>query len=68
METPMTPAIKPDRTRRLIVKALFAGLGILPWLRRAGAADAALWLKDAFTQKTEADTIKALYGKTAEPS
>ena len=32
------------------------------------AADAAHWPKDAFTQKTEADAIKALYGKDAEVS
>ena len=32
------------------------------------AADASKWPKDAFQQKTEADAIKALYGKTAEES
>ena len=32
------------------------------------AADASKWPKDAFLQKTEADTIKSLYGKTAEES
>ena len=38
----------------------------MAWLRgqaRACAADAAQWPKDAFTQKSEADAIKALYGK-----
>ena len=32
------------------------------------AADASKWPKDAFQQKTEADAIKALYGKSAEES
>jgi len=61
---------RPDRTRRLIVKAFLAGigLGLTGWWKRARAADASLWPKDAFTQKTEADAIKALYGKDAEAS
>jgi len=60
---------RPDRTRRLIVKAILAGVGLgLTGWKRARAADASLWLKDAFTQKTEADAIKALYGKDAEAS
>jgi sulfur-oxidizing protein SoxY len=32
------------------------------------AADAAKWPKDAFSQKNEADAIRALFGKTPEPS
>jgi sulfur-oxidizing protein SoxY len=64
--------VGPDRTRRLMIKAAAAGalasLGaLLPW-RRARAADVAQWPKEAFEQKTEADAIKALYGKTAEVS
>jgi sulfur-oxidizing protein SoxY len=61
-----------DRARRSIVKGCLAGIVsglIVPLLQRsAPAADAALWPKDAFTQKTEADAIKALYGKTPEVS
>ena len=61
----------PDRTRRLMIKAAAAGVlaslgALLPW--RARAADVAQWPKEAFEQKTEADAIKALYGKTAEVS
>ncbi len=57
--------------RRSLLKALLAGaaLGVMPWLKRArAAADAAQWPKDAFTQKSEADAIKTLYGKVAEVS
>jgi sulfur-oxidizing protein SoxY len=63
---------RPDRTRRLILQSALAGLvtgcGLAWWPKGARAADAALWPKDAFTQKTEADAIKALYGKAAEAS
>ena len=34
----------------------------------AFAADATNWPAEAFKQKTEADALKALFGKTAEPS
>jgi sulfur-oxidizing protein SoxY len=58
-------------TRRLILKGgglvALVGLGNFPF----GAALAAAndkWPEDAFTQKAEADAIKSLYGKTAEPS
>jgi sulfur-oxidizing protein SoxY len=58
-------------TRRLILKGAglvaLVGLGNLPF----GAALAAAndkWPEDAFKQKAEADAIKSLYGKTAEPS
>ena len=58
--------------RRLILKSAIAGLvsgfGIGWWPKVAKAADAAQWPKDAFTQKSEADAIKALYGKEAEAS
>ena len=36
--------------------------------RARAAADAGKWPKDAFSQKTEAGAIKALYGKTPEAS
>ena len=54
-------------------QAALAG-GLAGWalpdrgIARAAAADAAIWPKDAFAQKTEADAIKALYGKDAEAS
>jgi sulfur-oxidizing protein SoxY len=64
----------PDRTRRTIIKGAIAG-GLVGFgfsgsgsLTSARAADAANWPKDAFTQKTEADAIKTLYGKAAEAS
>jgi len=60
-------------TRRLIIKSAAAGavfgLGVGACLRGAfAAADAATWPKDAFTQKSQADAIKAIYGKNAEVS
>jgi sulfur-oxidizing protein SoxY len=62
-------------TRRLIVQGGIAGglaglglIGAAPLSRARAAADAAKWPKDAFAQKTEADAIKALYGKTPEAS
>ena len=63
----------PDSIRRLIIKSAvvagLAGLGAadLEFLQ-AKAADASKWPKDAFAQKTEADAIKALYGKDAQES
>ncbi len=61
-----------DRTRRRVIKTALAGFAAalcLPTLvKRTFAADVALWPKDAFMQKTEADAIKALYGKDAEVS
>jgi sulfur-oxidizing protein SoxY len=71
METAMTTTnSRPDRTRRLVIKAIVAGmsLGAAAWLKIARAADVAQWPKDAFTQKNEADAVKALYGKVAEAS
>jgi sulfur-oxidizing protein SoxY len=68
----VTIQIAFDRTRRRVIATALAGLAAaiaLPALvKRAFAADAALWPKDAFMQKTEADAIKALYGKDAEVS
>jgi sulfur-oxidizing protein SoxY len=63
-------------TRRVIVQSAIAGglaglglTGIAPLDPALAAADASKWPKDAFSQKTEADAIKALYaGKTPEPS
>ena len=60
-------------TRRLILKGAAAvaliGLGNLPFsLAPAFAAANDKYPEDAFKQKGDADAIKALYGKTAEPS
>jgi sulfur-oxidizing protein SoxY len=60
-------------TRRLILKGAGAvaliGLGNLSFsLAPAFAAANDKYPDDAFKQKSDADAIKALYGKTAEPS
>ena len=60
-------------TRRLILKGAgvlaLAGLGIFSFdLPAALAAANDKYPEDAFKQKSEADAIKALYGKTAETS
>ncbi len=60
-------------TRRLILQGAGAlallGLGNIPFgLAPAIAAANDKYPEDAFKQKNEADAIKALYGKTAEPS
>ncbi len=63
----------PDAERRTILKAAVAGglagfgFGVFPFpaFADAGAKD---WPGDAFKSKSEADTLKALYGKSAEPS
>lgn len=60
-------------TRRLILKGAasvaLVGLGNLPFsLAPAFAAANDKYPEDAFKQKSDADAIKALYGKTAEPS
>ena len=60
-------------TRRLILKGAASvaliGLGNLPFsLAPAFAAANDKYPEDAFKQKSDADAIKALYGKTAEPS
>ena len=68
----MTLQITFNRTRRRVMATALAGFAAtiaLPALvKRAFAADAALWPKDAFAEKTEAGAIKALYGKDAEVS
>ena len=60
-------------TRRLILKGAgtiaLVGLGNLPFgLAPAFAAANDKYPENAFKQKSDADAIKALYGKTAEPS
>ena len=58
-----------DRPRAVAGGLAGLGLaGIAPFSRARAAADAGQWPKDAFAQKTEADAIKALYGKTPEAS
>jgi sulfur-oxidizing protein SoxY len=61
--------------RRQVLKSLglagIAGLGIACGLSVpavAAAVDAPGWPAEAFRQKSEADALKALYGKTAEVS
>ncbi|MCK1398102.1 MULTISPECIES: thiosulfate oxidation carrier protein SoxY [unclassified Bradyrhizobium] len=69
----MTILTGPSATRRLILQGAASvallGLGNLPFgaaPARAAANDK--YPEEAFRQKSEADAIKALYGKTAEPS
>ncbi|OKO68064.1 thiosulfate oxidation carrier protein SoxY [Bradyrhizobium sp. AS23.2] len=69
----MTTTTGPHPTRRLILQGAASvallGLGNLPFgatPARAAANDK--YPEAAFRQKSEADAIKALYGKTAEPS
>src|ERR1700745_4078085 len=62
--------IGPSFSRRLVLKGVgsvaLIGLGFGPWPALAAANDK--YPEDAFKQKSDADAIKALYGKTAEPS
>ncbi|KJC42555.1 thiosulfate oxidation carrier protein SoxY [Bradyrhizobium sp. LTSP857] len=62
----------PLATRRLILQGAASvaliGLGNLPFAAPANAAANDKYPEEAFKQKSEADAIKALYGKTAEPS
>jgi sulfur-oxidizing protein SoxY len=69
----MTTTTGPHPTRRLILQGAASvallGLGNLPFgatSARAAANDK--YPEEAFKQKSEADAIKALYGRTAEPS
>ena len=60
-------------TRRLVVKGAglvaLIGLGAIPFgLAPALAAANDKYPEDAFKQKSEANAIQALYGRTAEPS
>jgi sulfur-oxidizing protein SoxY len=62
-----------SRARRMVLKgagvAALIGLGVIPFdVPQALAAANDKYPEDAFKQKTEADAIKALYGKTAEPT
>ena len=73
MTTTPEPHCRPHPTRRLILQGAASvallGLGNLPFAAapaRAAANDK--YPEEAFRQKSEADAIKALYGKTAEPS
>jgi sulfur-oxidizing protein SoxY len=63
------PGLAP--TRRLvlqgIVTVMLIGLGNGPW-RQALAAANDPYPEDAFRQRSEADAIRALYGRTAAPS
>ncbi|WP_050385061.1 thiosulfate oxidation carrier protein SoxY [Bradyrhizobium pachyrhizi] len=61
------------KARRMVLKgagvAALIGLGVIPFDGpQALAAANDKYPEDAFKQKNEADAIKALYGKTAEPS
>jgi len=65
----------PDSARRMILKCAvaggLAGLGISGSAVLSSAyanADAKDWPQEAFKQKSEADALKSLYGKTAEAS
>src|ERR1700745_2289788 len=62
--------IGPSFSRRLVLKGVgsvaLIGLGFGPWPALAAANDK--YPEDAFKQKTDADAIKALYGKTPEAS
>ena len=66
------PTKTVDATRRLILQGAGAtvliGLGNLPFVAPALAAANDKYPEDAFKQKSDADVIKSLYGKTAEPS
>ena len=67
----MTTTTGPLPTRRLILQGAagvaLLGLGNLPFAPAHAAANDK-YPEEAFKQKNEADAIKALYGKTAEPS
>ncbi len=62
----------PGCARRTVLKGAVAGgllgLGFGSFPFPAYAADAKGWPAEAFKQKSEADALKKLYGKTAEPS
>ena len=63
----------PGCARRTVLKGAVAGglmglgFGSFPFPAYA-MADAKEWPADAFKEKSEADALKKLYGKTAEPS
>jgi sulfur-oxidizing protein SoxY len=63
----------PDHMRRNVLRGA-AALAVLGLGAAGGAADAdaaadtKAWPQEAFRQKSEADALKALYGKSPEPS
>src|SRR5438046_10396875 len=67
----MTTTTGPLPTRRLILQGAtlvaLIGLGDLPFATARAAANDK-YPEEAFKQKSDADAIKSLYGKTAEPS
>jgi sulfur-oxidizing protein SoxY len=61
----------PFQSRRAVLKSAvaLAALGVSGSLSGVfAAADAKAWPGDAFKQKSETDALKALYGKSGEPS
>ena len=69
----MTTDNNLSTTRRLILKGAglvaLIGLGNIPFgLARAFASASDKYPEDAFRQKSDADAIRSLYGRTAEPS
>ena len=73
--TGQQPRARDGQTRRAVVQAAVASVlagtalaGTALLNRARASANAAKWPKDAFSQKTEAEAIKALYGKTPEVS
>src|SRR5579862_5966816 len=73
--TGQQPRARDGQTRRAVVHAAVASVlagtalaGTAPLNRARASANAAKWPKDAFSQKTEAEAIKALYSKTPEVS
>ncbi|MBR0716661.1 thiosulfate oxidation carrier protein SoxY [Bradyrhizobium liaoningense] len=59
----------PLATRRLILASVaLIGLGNLPFGSRPAHAANDKYPEDAFKQKSQADAIKSLYGRSAEPS
>lgn len=67
----MTTTTGPHPTRRLILQGAASvaliGLGNLPFAAAHAAANDK-YPEEAFKQKSEADAVKALYGRAAEPS
>lgn len=69
------PPDAPDHARRALLKGAVAGSLIGFGFAASGTltpayadANAKNWPQDAFKQKSEADALKTLYGKTGEPS
>ncbi len=66
---------RAGQTRRAVMQAAVASMlagaalaGTAPLNRARASASTAKWPKEAFSQKNEADAIKALFGKTPEVS